>query len=158
MIGALLFKIGARRGWTRLEALDADFFIGRLADDVVLECPGHTTLSGRFVGRQAVADWYRRYFGRLEALQVRVLRMAVEHQFAVGLSNTIISEYEEVATLRGGMTLRGRAIDVTEIRRGKTTASRTYIFDLRAFDAAFGADATVDARSPAAAEIAVPVT
>jgi ketosteroid isomerase-like protein len=154
VIGALLFKIGARRGWTRLEALDADFFIGRLADDVILECPGHTTLSGRFVGRQAVADWYRHYFGRLEALEVHVLRMAVEHQFAVGLSNTIISEYEEVATLQGGRTLRGRAIDVTEIRGGKTTASRTYIFDLHAFDAAFGADATADTRSPAPAQVA----
>jgi ketosteroid isomerase-like protein len=148
VIGALLFKIGARRGWTRLEALDADFFIGRLADDVVLECPGHTTLGGRFVGRQAVADWYRRYFGRLEALQVHVLRMAVEHQFAVGLSNTIISEYEEVATLRGGTTLQGRAIDVTEIRGGRTTASRTYIFDLPAFDAAFGAIGAPDSHPP----------
>ena len=138
MIGSLLMKVGARRAWARLEALDADFFIRQLADDVVLECPGHTTLSGRFVGREAVADWYRRYFARLEAIQVHVIRTAVEHQFAVGLTNTIITEYDEIATLRGGVTVRGRAIDMTEMRRGRIAASRTYIFDVQAFDAAFG--------------------
>lgn len=138
MIGAILMKAGARQGWTRIQQLDAEYFIRQLAEDVVLECPGRTDLSGRFAGREAVAAWYRRYFSRLRALDDHVIHLAVEHCYAVGLTNTIVTEYEESATLADGTTLDGRAVDVTEVRGGKVVASRTYIFDLHAFETAFG--------------------
>jgi ketosteroid isomerase-like protein len=139
MIGAILVRIGARYGWSRLRALDAEFFIRQLAEEVVLECPGRTPISGRFVGRHAVAAWYRRYFARLASLDHHLVHTTLDRPYALGLTNTVVTEYEEVATLRDGRTLRGRAIDVTEMRRGKVTASRTYIFDLHAFEEIFGA-------------------
>ncbi len=138
MIGAMLMKAGARQGWTRLQQLDAEHFIRQLADDVVLECPGRTDLSGRFVGRAAVAAWYRRYFARLRALDDHIVHLAVERCYTLGLTNTVVTEYEEVATLTDGTRLQGRAVDVTEVRAGKIVGSRTYIFDLHAFEAAFG--------------------
>jgi ketosteroid isomerase-like protein len=140
MIGAILARMGARHGWSRLRALDVDFFIRQLADDVVLECPGRTRLSGRFVGRHAVADWYRRYFDRLASLDHHLVHLTLDRPYAVGLTNTVVTEYEEVATLSDGRTLRGRAVDVTELRRGKVVASRTYIYDLHAFEEVFGGE------------------
>lgn len=138
MIGALLMKVGARRGFAAIDRLDIDYLVRLLADDVVAEFPGHNELSWRYVGKQAVADLYRRWLGGMAAVHNVVVHTAVENPLALGLSNTVITELEAEETRADGRTGRGRYVDVSEIRRGKLVASRTYVWDIDAVDAMYG--------------------
>jgi ketosteroid isomerase-like protein len=155
MIGAIVMKLGMRRGVTALNRRDAEYFIRFLADDVVLEFPGHTPLSGRFVGRHAVADWYRRYFETTVRIHDVIVHSAVEHPFALGLSNTIITEFDAEETTARGETSRGRYIDVSEMRRGKLVAERTYPFDMDGVERAWGRVEPAEATQEVAATVAL---
>ena len=53
MIGAMILKLGARRGWDALNRGDLDYFERYLAEDVVFEQPGLPPIGGRVVGKAA---------------------------------------------------------------------------------------------------------
>jgi hypothetical protein len=82
MIGALILKLGAGRGWDALNRGDLDDFERFLAEDVVFEQ-------------------------------------------ALGLSNTVVTEFELTATRADGTTRVSRGVDVSEMCRGKLVSERT---------------------------------
>jgi ketosteroid isomerase-like protein len=132
MIGAILTRIGNRRAWKAMNRRDLDYFDRYVADEVVYDVAGRPPLGGRFVGKAAWRGANQRWMDSLESFKFRVIHEALTNPFALGFTNTILTEYEVIETARDGRTLRMRGIDVSEMKRGKLVAERNYMFDLEA--------------------------
>lgn len=135
MIGALILKFGLRRGWDALNRGDLDYFERYLADDVVFEQPGPPPIGGRVVGKAAWRAMMQAWFDAVPVYHYRILHAALDKPWALTLTNTVISEFEVTETNAAGVTRVGRGIDVSEVRRGKVVAERTYMFDPAAEEA-----------------------
>ena len=48
------------------------------ADEAVFGSPGHSTISGRFVGKPAIEAWWRRWFDRMPSVRFAVRRVALQ--------------------------------------------------------------------------------
>jgi hypothetical protein len=129
MIGALILKLGTGRGWDAVNRRDLDYFERYLADDVILEQPGPPPIGGRNVGRAAWRRAMQAWMDALPSFHYRVLHVALDKPWALGLTNTVISEFEVTETDAQGHTRIARGVDVSEMRRGKLVAERTYMFD-----------------------------
>ncbi len=135
MIGAIVMKMGVRRAWAAANRRDLDYLLRYVADDAVMEVPGRPPVGGRFVGREAWRAWFERWLAGLSTFRFRVIHEALTKPLALGLSNTVLTEFELEATTLDGRTFRGRGVDVSEMVRGKWVADRTYVFDLEAEEA-----------------------
>jgi ketosteroid isomerase-like protein len=143
MIGAMVLRIGNRRGWKAFNRGDLAYFDRYLADDVVYEVAGRPPFGGRFVGKTAWHEANRRWMDSVAAFRIRVVHEGLTHPFALGLTNTVLTEYELIERTPDGRTFRTRGIDVSEIRRGKLVAARNYLFDQEG-EAALHAPTTAD--------------
>ena len=135
MIGAIVMKIGARRAWDAFNRRDLDYLERSMAEDVVVEIPGRPPIGGRFVGRKACREANQRWMDSLASFEWRVIHLAVANPLALGLTNTVLTEFELLETTHDGRSHRGRGVDVSELKRGKLVAGRTYMFDLEAEEA-----------------------
>jgi hypothetical protein len=145
MIGALILKLGLRRGWDAYNRCDLGYFERYLADDVVLEQPGSPPIGGRVVGKAAWREAMQAWFDAVPDFHYRVLHTALDRPWALGLTNTVITEFELSETNAAGESRVTRGIDVSEMRRGKLVAERTYMLDPdgeEAFLSAVGQQAT----------------
>ena len=132
MIGAIVMKMGVRRAWAAANRRDLDYLLRYVADDAVMEVPGRPPVGGRFVGREAWRVGLERWQASLSSFRYRVIDVALKNPFALGLSNTIFTEFELEETALDGRTVTVRGVDVSEMVRGKWVADRTYVFDLEA--------------------------
>jgi ketosteroid isomerase-like protein len=142
MIGALIMKWGTRRGWDAINRRDLGYFERFLADDVILEQPGPPPFGGRVVGRATWREMMQAWIDAVPTYHYRILHTALDKPWALGLTNTVITEFEVTETNAEGVTRVGRGIDVSEMRRGKLVAERTYLFDPAAEEAFLAATGT----------------
>lgn len=135
MIGALLLRLGSARGWRAFNRRDLDYFERYVADDIVYETAGRSPLGGRFVGKAAWREANQRWMDSLASFRFTVRHEGLTHPYALGLTNTVLTEYELMQTTKDGRAFRTRGIDVSEMRRGKIVAERNYLFDLAGSEA-----------------------
>ena len=138
MIGALITKFGAVRGWEALNRRDLRYFERYLAEDVVCEIPGPPPIGGRFVGKAAWLEAMQRWVDAVPSYHYRLIHVALDRPWALGFTNTVITEFELTETMTDGRSHTGLGIDVTEMKRGKIVAERTYSFDPAAEEALLG--------------------
>jgi ketosteroid isomerase-like protein len=129
MIGAIILKMGAKRGWAAINRRDLEPLLKYVTDESVLEVPGRPPWGGRFVGKEAWRAWFDAWYAAVATFEYRVLREALANPYALGFSNTVLTEFEIDATTHDGRTWHGRGIDVSEMRSGKYVVDRTYMFD-----------------------------
>jgi len=141
VIGAFFMRIGSRRGWAAFNRRDLDYFDRYVADEVVYDVQGPPPFGGRFIGKAAWRAANRRWMDAVGSFRADVRHLALSRPFALGLTNTVITEYDLVMTSRDGTTTRTLCVDVSEIRRGKLVAERNYTFDLDAAVAVVAAPA-----------------
>jgi hypothetical protein len=108
MIGAILTRIGVRRGWEAANRRDLDYLDRYVADEAVIEIPGRPPIGGRFVGKAAFREANQRWMDSLASFEYRVINVALTNPFALGLSNTIFTEFELVETTHDGRTHHAR--------------------------------------------------
>ncbi len=130
MVGAIILKLGARRGWAAVNRRDLEPLLKYVTDESELVVPGRPPWGGTFVGRDAWRAWFEAWFAGLASFRFRVLNEALTRPFAIGFTNVVLTEFELEATTRAGLTFRGRGVDVSEMRGGKYVSDRTYAFDL----------------------------
>jgi len=135
VIGAILMKVGARRAWAAANRRDLDYLLRYVADDAVMEVPGRPPVGGRFVGREAWRAGLERWQAGLSSFRYHLIHVALRNPFALGLTNTVFTEFELEETALDGRTVTVRGVDVSEMARGKWVADRTYVFDLEAEEA-----------------------
>lgn len=130
MIGALVLKLGLGRAWRAFNRRDLDYFDRYIADDIVYEVAGPPPLGGRFVGKKAWREANQRWMDAIPFFKVRVVHEALTNPLALGLTNTVMTEYELIEKTPDGRVLRQRCIDISELRRGRTVRERQYWFDV----------------------------
>lgn len=103
-----------RRGYAAFATGDLDTINGLFSDDVVWHVPGHSQISGDYVGKEKVLT----FFGRLQELCGGTLRVDVHDLLATDEHGVaIISESAE----RSGRSHLSRATHVFHLRDGKIT-------------------------------------
>ncbi len=99
------------------------------ADNAVFEFPGHSTISGRFVGKPAIEAWWRRWFERMADVRFVVRRVAFANPFTLTLANTVFVEWVADVTTTDGVSVHAEAVSVMRVRRGKVVFARDYFLD-----------------------------
>ena len=149
MIGALLAKRFAVRGFRAISRKDLATVVSGFDEHAVLEFPGRTEMSGRFEGRRAIERYFRAWFARRERIVFHLKHVCVESPFAVGATNTVAVEWDVDETDLDGVTYRLSGVTVLEARRGKVVRARDYVFDHDALARAWPARPTPPAAPPA---------
>jgi hypothetical protein len=87
------------------------------------------------MGRAAWREMMQAWIDAVPTYHYRILHGDLEKPGALGLTNTVITEFEVTETNAAGVTRVGWGIDVSEMRRGKLVAGRAYMFDPAAEEA-----------------------
>jgi ketosteroid isomerase-like protein len=109
------------------------------AEDGVFEFPGHSTISGRFVGKPAIEAWWRHWFERMGSVRFVVRRVAVANPFTLNFANTVFVEWVADVTTVDGIPVHAEAVTVMRLRRGKVVYARDYFLDPSIEEASWGA-------------------
>lgn len=129
MIGAVLAKRAAARGYVMLSCRDLDAIAKSFHEDAVWEYPGETVLGGRVVGRAAIREWFRTYFDLMPETKFTVRHAAVENIFALGPTNSSYVEYELDQVDRSGKHYHVTGVTAFHVIGGKIRHAKDYIFD-----------------------------
>lgn len=130
MIGALLFKWMMRNPTADLNRRDFKKIVSHYADDAVLVLPGNISISGRWQGKQAVEEFFRKYEEQFPQECCVVQESFVKNPLGLGLSNTVATKFEKTITNKDGETFRASGMTVLRIRRGKVVENIEYYFDV----------------------------
>lgn len=138
MIGAMILTRMARAGYETMNRKDLAAFMRNWAEDATFEFPGQSTVSGRYVGKQAISGFFRAVFDRMAVLRFTVMRVAVTRPYAFGLTNTVLVEWTEDATSHDGVTGHVEGVTIMRVRSGRIIAARDYFFDTRPLETMWG--------------------
>jgi ketosteroid isomerase-like protein len=112
-----------------INRLDLDRTMASWADDAVFEFPGHSTISGRFVGKPAIRAWWQRVFERASEVRFVPRHVAFANPFLLTFANTMFTELEVDITTKDGRTVHAELVSVVRFRRGKAVHARDYFLD-----------------------------
>jgi len=112
-----------------INRLDLDKTMEAWADDAVFEFPGHTTISGRFVGKPAIRAWWQRVFDRASEVRFVPRHVAFANPFLLTFANTMFTELEVDITTKDGISVHAELVSVVRFRRGKAVYVRDYFLD-----------------------------
>ena len=129
MIGAVLAKRAAARGYVILTRQDLDAIADSFHEDAVWEYPGETVLGGRIVGRSAIREWFRGYFELMPVTKFTARHAAVENIFALTLTNDTYVEYELDQVDRSGNRYHVTGVTAFHVEGAKIHHAKDYIFD-----------------------------
>lgn len=124
-----MFEQRVQRSMEAFGRKDLAAIMAPWADDGVFELAGHTELSGRYEGRAAIEEMFRRIFERLESARITVRHSAFANPLGLTRNNTVYVESEVVETSTDGVTIRDERIAVYEWRGGKLVSVREWAFD-----------------------------
>ena len=99
------------------------------AEDGVLEYPGHSTISGRYEGKQAIEAFFGRVFERMDTIRLTVRHVGFANPLALTYRNTMYVEFEADEATKDGLLIHTEVVGVYRIRRGRLAFYREYIFD-----------------------------
>lgn len=129
MLGAVLAKREVRKGFDALNRHDLDTLMDMFHDDGVFEFPSDTIMGGRYEGREAIRDWFERWYDRLPENRFTLHHISVENIFALGATNVAHVEWEDEETDRDGNVFRMTGVTAFEVEGGKARLVKDYIFD-----------------------------
>lgn len=138
MIGALLVRTRIPRFFAAVSRKDLDATSRDLADEMVFEFPGQSTISGKYEGPERFRAFWKRIFERYETFRLTPKRIALNRPYTLGLTNTALVEWVAVAVTHDGLTMHAEGVAVVELRRGKLVHARDYFFDPSVLDAVWG--------------------
>jgi ketosteroid isomerase-like protein len=125
----LLERLLARTYDRTINRLDLDATMAAWADGAVFEFPGRTPISGRYVGKPAIREWWRTVFARAREVRFVPRRVALANPFLLTFRNTLFAEIEVDITTKDGQHAHAELVSVVELRRGKAIHARDYFLD-----------------------------
>jgi ketosteroid isomerase-like protein len=124
-----MFEQRVQRAMSALERRDLAAIMDSWADDGVFELAGHTPISGRYEGREAVEGMFRRLFAGTTELRATVRHVALANPLGLTRNNSIYVEYGVDETGTNGATVHDERIAVYTYRQGKLVMVREWAFD-----------------------------
>jgi hypothetical protein len=88
MIGAVITKRKIRESFDILNGRNLAKFLTYWADNAVLYYPGDLSMSGKIEGKQAITQWYEKFFDQFPTFHYDITHIGVENIFALGEPTT----------------------------------------------------------------------
>jgi ketosteroid isomerase-like protein len=127
MIGALIVKKMASRGFDRLNKRDLESFMSGFADDAVFVYPETVSAGGTFKGKKAIREWTERCLKQFPELTFVVKKKFVENLFAPGSTNTVSVQWDFRCKNRDGIETTNQGVTIIHIKGGKAVLVEDYI-------------------------------
>lgn len=133
-----MFEKLVARSYEAAGRKDLDAMMASWSDDAVWEYPGHSAMSGVFVGKAAITDWWRRWLDRMASVRFTVKHAALSNPIALTWSNTMLVEWEADITTTDGLSGHPCGVTAFEFRHGKCVHARDYFLDTALIDKVWG--------------------
>ncbi len=130
MIGALIARTALAGAFDALNRHDLSKFMSAWRDDGVFVYPGEIPASGRFEGKTAVEDWFRRFFAQFPSIHFEVQDICVRNLFDLVGNNVVAVHWNIQLINREGRVGQNSGVTVVSIKRGKVFLVKDFIFDL----------------------------
>jgi ketosteroid isomerase-like protein len=129
MLGAILAKREVRKGFDAINRHDLDTLMGMFDEGGVFEFPGDTVLAGRHDSPETIRAWFKRWFDRMPEIHFTLRHVSVENIFAMGATNVVHAEWDLDETDTDGNSYHVTGVTSFDIKGGKATLIKEYIFD-----------------------------
>lgn len=130
MIGALVAKKALADTFDALNRHDLPKFMSAWRDDGVFIYPGDIPESGTFQGKNAVENWFQRFFEQFPGIRFDVQDICVRNIFDLSGTNVVAVHWNIELTNREGRSGQNSGVTVVSIRRGKVFLVKDFMFDL----------------------------
>jgi ketosteroid isomerase-like protein len=109
----------------KLNESDAGPFIAAVRDDVVFTYPGTHALGGTMHGREAIAEWFQRFFRFFPGIEWTIKDIVVE---GPPWGKTVVSaEWSVHCVLENGHVFTNEGLHIIELSKAKASAVRVYL-------------------------------
>jgi ketosteroid isomerase-like protein len=109
----------------KLNEADASAFIAGVRDDVVFTYPGKHALGGTMHGREAIAEWFQRFFRFFPGITWTIKDIVVE---GPPWGTTVVSaEWSVHCVLENGHVFENEGLHMIELKGAKASAVRVYL-------------------------------
>lgn len=114
-----------RSMFEKLNEADASAFIAGVRDDVVFTYPGKHALGGTMHGREAIAEWFQRFFRFFPGITWTIKDIVVE---GPPWGTTVVSaEWSVHCVLENGHVFENEGLHMIELKGAKASAVRVYL-------------------------------
>jgi ketosteroid isomerase-like protein len=114
-----------RSMFEKLNEADASAFIAGVRDDVVFTYPGKHALGGTMHGREAIAEWFERFFRFFPGIKWTIKDIVVE---GPPWGTTVVSaEWSVHCVLENGHVFENEGLHMIELKGAKASAVRVYL-------------------------------
>jgi ketosteroid isomerase-like protein len=137
MIGAIILKTIMGSGTNVMNERDVDAVLKHWRDDAVMIYPGSTIVSGRTEGKEALKDFFEKFMEQFPELEFSIDETYIKSMFALGLSNTVASEFSVKYTNKHGEHFENSGVTVIQVKNGKVAQIKDYYFDVEKLNKAW---------------------
>lgn len=130
MIGALILKTVMGSGTNVMNERNVDAILKHWRDDAVMIYPGNTVVSGRTEGKPALREFFSQFMEQFPQMDFRIDDTYIRNMFALGLSNTIASEFSVTYTNKHGEQFENCGVTVITLKHAKVAKIQDYYFDV----------------------------
>ena len=138
MIGAIVGKNLVRSQYDRLNRRDIEAFLTGIGADTTFVYPGNLSISGEIRGKMAIEKWFHNYMEHFPKIRITPKNIFVTNVFALGSTNIFAVEWDEKSTNRDGEDFEFSGVTVIDVKKGKATRIREYLFDTDKLKVAWG--------------------
>lgn len=109
----------------KLNDADAAPFLAAVRDDVVFTYPGRHALGGTMRGRQALGEWFERFFRFFPGIHWTIKDIVVD---GAPWGTTVVSaEWTARCVLENGYVYENEGLHVIELKNAKASEVRVYL-------------------------------
>jgi ketosteroid isomerase-like protein len=130
MIGAIIARKAIADAFEAMNRHDLVKFMSNWHDDGVFIYPGEIDQSGTFKGKNAVEGWFRNFFEQFPKIRFDIQDICVKNIFALTGTNTVAVHWNIYLTNRDGREGQNSGVTVINIKGGKVSHIKDFIFDL----------------------------
>jgi ketosteroid isomerase-like protein len=127
MIGAIISKIQARKGFDLFSRRELDKFLSAWREDAYLVYPGDVPASGTH--EAAIRKWFINFFENYPEFTFKIKNVCVDNIFDLTGTNTLAVYWEFDSTTRTGDKWHNSGFSMFNIRFGKVVSCRDFMFD-----------------------------
>ena len=138
MIGAIIGKKMVRSQYERLNQGDIETFMDGIGEDAIFIYPSNVSVGGEIKGKKAIDEWFHKLMEHYSKIIITLKNVFVTNVLALGSTNIFAVEWDEIATNRDGKDFRISGVIIIEVKRGKATRIREYVFATNILKKAWG--------------------
>lgn len=127
MIGAIIARQAVKSGFGALNERNIDKFMKAWGDDCIWIYPGNISVSGRFVGKDEVRKWFKKFQDQFPQRKFILKHLGVGNIFALGGNNVISAQWDLELVNKDGMNISYSGVTLLTIRGAKVVQGEDFL-------------------------------